>query len=68
MPDRTLLYCSWDCLRLLLHILIKGSGTAKVIITGDILDKDGNKIGDFHNTAMKALEAWEKVLAAFGIK
>lgn len=47
---------------------IKGSGTAKVIITGDILDKDGNKIGDFHNTAMKALEAWEKVLAAFGIK
>jgi len=52
----------------LLHILIKGSGTAKVIITGDILDKDGNKIGDFHNTAMKALEAWEKVLAAFGIK
>ena len=46
----------------------KGSGTAKVITTGHILDKQGNKIGDFYNIAMKELEAWEKVLDRFGIE
>lgn len=47
---------------------IAGAGTAKIIITGDILDKEGNKIGDFYNTVLKALEAWENVLDIFGIK
>jgi len=47
---------------------IKGAGAAKVIITGDILDKDGNKVGDFYSTVSKALEAWERVLDIFGIK
>jgi hypothetical protein len=45
-----------------------GSGGAKVIITGDILDIDSNKIGDFHKTALEAVEAWESVLCSFGIK
>lgn len=47
---------------------IAGSGTAKVIITGDILDKDGIKIGDLHKTALEAVEAWENILGDFGVK
>jgi hypothetical protein len=45
-----------------------GSGTATVIITGDILDKDDNRIDDFYSIALKAIEAWERVLNTFGIK
>ena len=47
---------------------IAGSGTAKVIVTGDILDRDGNKIGDLHKTALEAVEVWEKVLSDFSLK
>ncbi len=47
---------------------IAGSGTAKVIITGDILDKDGNKIGDLHKTVLEAVKVWESVLGDFGVK
>jgi hypothetical protein len=46
---------------------IAGSGNAKVIITGDILDKDGNKIGDLHDTLLKAIKDWENVLVEFGV-
>jgi len=42
--------------------------TAKVIVTGDILDRDGNRILDFHETALEAIEAWESVLGDFGVK
>jgi len=45
-----------------------GSGTAKVIITGDILDRDGNKIGDLHKTVSEAIGAWETVLDDFDVK
>jgi len=44
-----------------------GDGNAKVIITGDILDRDGNKIGDLYETLLKAINDWEKVLAEFGV-
>jgi len=47
---------------------ILGDGTAKVIISGDILDRDGNNIGDLHKTALEAVEAWESVLGDFGVK
>lgn len=47
---------------------IAGSGTAKVIITGDILDRAGNKIGDLHETALEAVKIWESVLGDFGVK
>ena len=47
---------------------VLGDGTAKVIVSGDILDKDGNNIGDLHKTALEAVEAWENVLGAFGVK
>ena len=44
---------------------VAGPGTAKVIITGDILDRDGNKIGDLHKTILEAVEVWESVLDDF---
>lgn len=47
---------------------IAGSGAAKVIITGDILDRDGNKIGDLHKTALETVKVWENVLGDFGVK
>jgi hypothetical protein len=47
---------------------IAGSGAAKVIITGDILDRPGNKIGDLRETALEAVKAWESVLRDFGVK
>ncbi|MGB5925639.1 MAG: hypothetical protein WBH01_06050 [Dehalococcoidia bacterium] len=42
--------------------LVTGSGTATVIITGDILDRDGNKISDLHKTMLEAVEVWESIL------
>ena len=47
---------------------IIGDGNAKVIITGDILDRDGNKIGDLYETLLKAISDWEKVLREFGVQ
>ena len=47
---------------------VLGDGTAKVIVSGDILDKDGNNIGDFHKTALEAIEAWENIVDYFGVK
>ena len=46
---------------------ITGDGTAKVIISGDILDRDGNNIGDLYNTALESVKVWESVLSKFGI-
>ncbi len=47
---------------------IAGSGTAKVMITGDILDGAGNKIGDLYETALEGVRIWESVLGDFGVK
>jgi len=46
---------------------VAGSGTAKVIITGYILDRDGNKICDLHETMLEAVEVWETVLDDFDV-
>lgn len=45
-----------------------GSGTAKVITSCDILDRDGNTIGELHTTALEAVKVWESVLGDFGVK
>ena len=47
---------------------ISGSGSGKVIINGDIVDKENKKIGDFHKTAVEAIEVWERLLADFSVK
>ena len=44
------------------------SSMAKVIITGDILDRNGNKIGDLYESLLEACEVWQKVLGEFGVK
>lgn len=44
-----------------------GDGTAKAIITGDVVDNNNNRIGDLREIVRKALEAWEELLADFGL-
>lgn len=46
---------------------VLGEGSAKVIVTGDILDKNGKVIGDLHQIALEAVNAWENVISAFGV-
>ena len=45
-----------------------GSGTVKVVVTGDILDRNGNKVGDFYKTSLEAVEALEALLADYGVE
>lgn len=45
-----------------------GDGTAKVIITGDVVDNKNNRIGDLYKIATKAVEAWEQLLTDFGCR
>lgn len=47
---------------------IFGDSTAKAIITGDVVDKTSKLIGELHDIAIKALEAWRKLLLDFGLK
>lgn len=44
-----------------------GDGTAKAIITGDVVDSDGNRIGDLHKIIGRAIEAWENLLNDLGL-
>jgi hypothetical protein len=44
-----------------------GDGTARAVITGDVADNEGNRIGDLYDTVDKAVEAWETLLADFGL-
>ena len=41
---------------------VTGDGTARVIITGDIVDADDNRIADLAETICKAVEVWERLL------
>ena len=43
-----------------------GDGTAKAIITGDVVDNKNNRIGDLYTIATKAVEACEQLLPDFG--
>ena len=44
-----------------------GDGTAKAVVTGDVVDSDGNRIGELYDIANKAVEAWEALLMDFGL-
>ena len=44
-----------------------GDGTAKAVVTGDVVDNDGKRIGDLYYIANKAVETWETLLADFGL-
>lgn len=51
-----------------LEIKKKASGSAIAIITGDITDENGNRVGFLHDIASEAMESWENLLEEFGIK
>lgn len=44
-----------------------GDGTAKAVVTGDVVDNDNKRIGDLYDIASKAVKAWENLLADFGL-
>lgn len=44
-----------------------GDGTAKVIVTAQVVDNTGNQIGDLHEIVSKSLEAWEQLLSDVGL-
>ncbi|MCF7635603.1 MAG: hypothetical protein LLF82_001088 [Dehalococcoides mccartyi] len=48
--------------------IVYGSGTKKVILTGEIVDSDNKIIGDFNKIASQAISDWEVFLAEIGIK
>jgi hypothetical protein len=46
---------------------VSGSGSATLVITGDILDIRGNVIGNLHIIQNDALNAWEGFLRSLGL-
>lgn len=44
-----------------------GDGTAKAVVTGDVVDSDNNRVGDLYDIVNKAVEAWEDLLRKFGL-
>lgn len=46
---------------------IIGDGSAKAVVTGDVVDKSNNRIGDLYEIANKAVAAWERLLVDFGL-
>jgi hypothetical protein len=44
-----------------------GDGTTKAVVTGEVVDKDNNPIGDLYDIATKAMEVWEKILNKFDV-
>ena len=44
-----------------------GDGTGKAVVTGDVVDNNNEKIGDLYDIVSKAVEAWEVLLAEFGL-
>ena len=47
--------------------LFGGDGSAKAVTTGDVVDSDSKRIGDFYEIANKSLKAWEELLVNFGL-
>jgi len=46
---------------------VAGTGSTKVIITGQIVDSNDAMIGDLYGVELKALDAWEQMLKELGI-
>jgi len=47
--------------------IVSRGGSAKAVITGTVIDKDGNKLGDLDEFDQDAVEALEKLLADLGV-
>ena len=44
------------------RLRVAGSGSAKVVLTGDVVDGDGNRIGELNEIASEAAQTWERCL------
>jgi len=44
-----------------------GDGSAKAVVTGEVVDNAKNRIGDLYQIVNKAVEGWERLLADFGL-
>lgn len=44
-----------------------GQGVQDVVLTADVLDSDGNRVGDLFEIADQAIADWEELLVEFGI-
>jgi hypothetical protein len=45
-----------------------GDGSAKAVVTGEVIDKDGKPVGDLYAIEMQAVKDWEDFLSQFGVK
>lgn len=48
--------------------VVSGDGTASVVVTGQVVDKDGKVLGDLYDIELKAVEAWENLLTEYGVQ
>ncbi len=46
---------------------ISGSGSGVAVITAEIIDADGNVIGDLHKTALRAINDCAQLLNDYGV-
>jgi hypothetical protein len=47
--------------------VIHGDGSASAIITADVVDKDGQMLGDLFEIEERCVRAWESLLVEFGV-
>ncbi len=47
---------------------LTGEGSAKAILTGEVVDSDGNRIGELMGLATAAITAWETVARDLGLQ
>ena len=47
--------------------VIHGDGSAKAIITADVVDKNGQKLGNLFEIEERCVRAWESLLVDFGV-
>ena len=49
------------------RVVGSGSGSARAVITGDVLDKDGNRLGDLYEIELAAVGDWETLMTDLGV-
>ncbi len=49
-------------------IISRGSGSAHALITGEVLDKDGQRLGYLYEIELDAMAALEKLMTEIGVK
>jgi len=47
---------------------VTGEGSAKAILTGDVVDRNGNRIGELNGLVKEAITAWENLAINLGLQ